>query len=140
MAIDETEAKRDLQAEHTDIDPATGRRPDGNGSTELTQAVVQTGIGPNPNTLLPHTEEMALNMGPQHPSTHGVLRVLLELDGEVVRKCVPDLGYLVLASGLTALVWGVLRSILVYVALRRRDESKPVPASTPAAAEGPVGR
>jgi len=37
---------------------------------------------------------MVLNMGPQHPSTHGVLRVLLELDGETVVKAVPDLGYL----------------------------------------------
>jgi NADH-quinone oxidoreductase subunit D len=37
---------------------------------------------------------MSLNMGPQHPSTHGVFRVLLELDGEVVRKAIPDLGYL----------------------------------------------
>src|SRR5574340_873253 len=35
-----------------------------------------------------------LNMGPQHPSTHGVLRVLLEMDGETVLKAVPDLGYL----------------------------------------------
>ncbi len=37
---------------------------------------------------------MVLNMGPQHPSTHGVLRVLLELDGENVVSAVPDLGYL----------------------------------------------
>src|ERR1700676_4247347 len=37
---------------------------------------------------------MVLNMGPQHPSTHGVLRVLLELDGENVVNAVPDLGYL----------------------------------------------
>jgi len=37
---------------------------------------------------------MTLNMGPQHPSTHGVLRVLLELDGETVVRAVPDLGYL----------------------------------------------
>ena len=37
---------------------------------------------------------MVLNMGPQHPSTHGVLRILLELDGEIVVKAVPDLGYL----------------------------------------------
>ncbi|MGA2482046.1 MAG: NADH dehydrogenase (quinone) subunit D [Candidatus Acidiferrales bacterium] len=37
---------------------------------------------------------MVLNMGPQHPSTHGVLRVLLELDGETVVKAVPDVGYL----------------------------------------------
>lgn len=39
-------------------------------------------------------ETMLLNMGPQHPSTHGVLRLLLELDGEIVLNCVPDIGYL----------------------------------------------
>ncbi len=39
-------------------------------------------------------ETMLLNMGPQHPSTHGVLRLLLELDGERVVSCVPDIGYL----------------------------------------------
>jgi NADH-quinone oxidoreductase subunit D len=37
---------------------------------------------------------MELNMGPQHPSTHGVLRLVLELDGEVVRECKPDIGFL----------------------------------------------
>ena len=37
---------------------------------------------------------MVLNMGPQHPSTHGVLRILLELDGETVLKAIPDCGYL----------------------------------------------
>ncbi len=39
-------------------------------------------------------EELLLNMGPQHPSTHGVLRVVLELDGERIVKATPDLGYL----------------------------------------------
>ncbi|MBI5297645.1 MAG: NADH-quinone oxidoreductase subunit D [Chloroflexi bacterium] len=39
-------------------------------------------------------ETMLLNMGPQHPSTHGVLRLLLELDGEIVINCIPDVGYL----------------------------------------------
>ncbi len=39
-------------------------------------------------------ETMVLNMGPQHPSTHGVLRLMLELDGETVVNCVPDIGYL----------------------------------------------
>ncbi|MCC6637900.1 MAG: NADH dehydrogenase (quinone) subunit D [Ignavibacteriaceae bacterium] len=38
--------------------------------------------------------EMILNMGPQHPATHGVLRVLLRLDGETIVAAVPDLGYL----------------------------------------------
>jgi len=37
---------------------------------------------------------MLINMGPQHPSTHGVLRLVLELDGEVVVKCIPHIGYL----------------------------------------------
>ena len=40
------------------------------------------------------TELYCLNMGPQHPSTHGVLRVMLELDGETVVKATPILGYL----------------------------------------------
>ncbi len=39
-------------------------------------------------------ETMLLNMGPHHPSTHGVLRVLLELDGEQIVSCLPDVGYL----------------------------------------------
>ncbi len=39
-------------------------------------------------------ETVLLNMGPQHPSTHGVLRLLLELDGEIVLNCIPDIGFL----------------------------------------------
>jgi NADH-quinone oxidoreductase subunit D len=39
-------------------------------------------------------ETMLLNMGPQHPSTHGVLRLLLELDGETIVTAIPDIGYL----------------------------------------------
>ena len=39
-------------------------------------------------------ETMLLNMGPQHPSTHGVLRLLLELDGETVVNAIPEIGYL----------------------------------------------
>lgn len=40
------------------------------------------------------TKELTLNMGPQHPATHGVLRLVLELDGETVVKCTPYVGYL----------------------------------------------
>src|SRR5512136_3158424 len=39
-------------------------------------------------------DTMILNMGPQHPSTHGVLRVVLELDGETIVKAKPIIGYL----------------------------------------------
>ncbi|HTE18838.1 MAG TPA: NADH-quinone oxidoreductase subunit D, partial [Armatimonadota bacterium] len=45
-----------------------------------------------------HTEEIHLNMGPQHPSTHGVLRLMLTLDGELVTDVVPHIGYLHRAS------------------------------------------
>jgi NADH-quinone oxidoreductase subunit D len=40
------------------------------------------------------TDEMLVNMGPQHPSTHGVLRLLLRTDGEIVYECTPHIGYL----------------------------------------------
>ncbi|HEY4719918.1 MAG TPA: NADH-quinone oxidoreductase subunit D, partial [Candidatus Methylomirabilis sp.] len=43
---------------------------------------------------MPETKTMVINMGPQHPSTHGVLRLVLELDGEVVVKVTPHIGYL----------------------------------------------
>jgi NADH-quinone oxidoreductase subunit D len=41
-----------------------------------------------------NTEEMLINMGPQHPSTHGVLRVVLRTDGEMVLEAIPHIGYL----------------------------------------------
>src|SRR5205814_2325785 len=40
------------------------------------------------------TDEMLVNMGPQHPSTHGVLRLVLTTDGEIISDCTPHLGYL----------------------------------------------
>jgi NADH:ubiquinone oxidoreductase subunit D len=40
------------------------------------------------------TRDMELNMGPQHPSTHGVLRLVLTLDGETIVDCKPVIGYL----------------------------------------------
>jgi NADH-quinone oxidoreductase subunit D len=45
-----------------------------------------------PGTL--RTEEMILNIGPQHPSTHGVLRIVLELDGEIITRAEPVIGYM----------------------------------------------
>ncbi len=42
----------------------------------------------------PKDHTMVINMGPQHPSTHGVLRLVLEIDGESVVSCAPDIGYL----------------------------------------------
>src|SRR5690349_8581601 len=40
------------------------------------------------------SSHMLINIGPQHPATHGVLRLVLELDGETVVRCVPHIGYL----------------------------------------------
>src|SRR5450631_2770921 len=45
-------------------------------------------------TVAGPSNAMVLNMGPQHPSTHGVLRVILELDGEIVLSAKPVIGYL----------------------------------------------
>ncbi len=50
-----------------------------------------------PNKLKPenlHSEEMILNLGPQHPSTHGVLRLEILMEGEIVKEVVPHIGYL----------------------------------------------
>ena len=40
------------------------------------------------------TQEYFINMGPQHPATHGVLRLVLKMDGETVREVIPVLGYI----------------------------------------------
>ena len=56
------------------------------------QEVVLTGGGMWPEDELDDT--MIINMGPQHPSTHGVLRLMLELQGETVLRCKPIIGYL----------------------------------------------
>jgi len=51
-------------------------------------------MAPTPVTDPGQDKTMILNMGPQHPSTHGVLRVLLEIDGENIIRVMPDIGYL----------------------------------------------
>ena len=40
------------------------------------------------------TQEYFINMGPQHPSTHGVLRLVLTIDGEIIRRIEPHIGYI----------------------------------------------
>ncbi|HVP45800.1 MAG TPA: NADH dehydrogenase (quinone) subunit D [Bryobacteraceae bacterium] len=56
--------------------------------------VVPEGSAEAEDTEAPRPRRMTLNMGPQHPSTHGVLRLLLELDGETIVSAQPDIGYL----------------------------------------------
>ena len=58
--------------------------------------ILEALLGADTNTTVEDAleNEMILNMGPQHPATHGVLRLLLRLDGETIVACVPELGYL----------------------------------------------
>ena len=56
-------------------------------ATPIPESAAVEASGAKPRSL-------SLNMGPQHPSTHGVLRLELELDGETIVKCQPDIGYL----------------------------------------------
>ena len=58
-------------------------------TVEELRAKVGTGM-----EILDAEEHMLLSMGPQHPSTHGVLRLLIELDGETVVNLAPDIGFL----------------------------------------------
>jgi NADH-quinone oxidoreductase subunit D len=64
------------------------------------------------------TEEMTLNIGPQHPSTHGVLRLVLELDGEVIIRAEPVVGYMHRAAEKLAEVRDPLQ---VLVLMNRHD-------------------
>ncbi|MDQ1604467.1 MAG: NADH-quinone oxidoreductase subunit, partial [Actinomycetota bacterium] len=73
--------------------------PDYSGSRDTTEGTVYTVAGQDWETVtagLGETpeERIVVNMGPQHPSTHGVLRLILELDGETVTECRLGIGYL----------------------------------------------
>jgi NADH-quinone oxidoreductase subunit D len=75
---------------------------DANGRpTRAPLTVATEGGAPVPLEMPPGMEEpdmegehMLINIGPQHPATHGVLRLVLELDGETVVRCIPHVGYL----------------------------------------------
>src|SRR5512136_1636348 len=61
---------------------------------QMPEAAARSATAPAEELEDLHGEKMVLNMGPSHPSTHGVLRIILELDGEVITKAMPDVGYL----------------------------------------------
>ncbi len=63
---------------------------------QFTEPAGRTAAVPAASDELPdmHGEKMVLNMGPSHPATHGVLRVVLEIDGEIITKATPEIGYL----------------------------------------------
>jgi NADH-quinone oxidoreductase subunit D len=62
----------------------------------IEEGAVLRGVRPGDDLDVEVTDDetMIINMGPQHPSTHGVLRLMLELDGETVLRCKPIIGYL----------------------------------------------
>jgi NADH-quinone oxidoreductase subunit D len=60
----------------------------------LAAAAAAAGNAPVSELIDMQGEKMVLNMGPSHPATHGVLRIVLELDGEIITKAAPDVGYL----------------------------------------------
>ncbi len=63
----------------------------------IAEAITAAATGapmPPPELTDMEGERMVLNMGPSHPATHGVLRIILELDGEIITKAFPDIGYL----------------------------------------------
>ncbi len=70
----------------------TARLPDADKQPRILQALLEQ--DPHLTFEDPIENDMVLNMGPSHPATHGVLRLLLRLDGETVLACVPELGYL----------------------------------------------
>ena len=65
-------------------------------ATDLSQKTLAYGLAPGDldQDIDAESEEMLVNMGPQHPSTHGVLRIVLRTDGEMVRQATPHLGFL----------------------------------------------
>lgn len=67
--------------------------PGGDTIQELTVEELRAKLGTG-MTISSEEEHMLLSMGPQHPSTHGVLRLLLELDGETIVNLAPDIGFL----------------------------------------------
>lgn len=68
--------------------------PGMSSTAELTEQTRTYALAPGDVDAAFESEEMLVNMGPQHPSTHGVLRIVLRTDGEYVREATPHLGYL----------------------------------------------
>lgn len=70
--------------------------PYGKPGSQIDTTTPSTGtLTVDEDVMLPSGEhQMTLNMGPQHPSTHGVMRVVLKMDGEVITECEPVIGYL----------------------------------------------
>jgi NADH-quinone oxidoreductase subunit D len=89
-----TEADRALDELHHDIDEASRRLLDDPAALPLSEGEAERRAGHPAEDDGDLGERMILNMGPAHPSTHGVLRLVLELDGETICRSKPVIGYL----------------------------------------------
>jgi NADH-quinone oxidoreductase subunit D len=76
------------------IDPALSREATSDGGADLSDDIFVEGADWETVVDAIEDDTITVNMGPQHPSTHGVLRLVLELDGETVTKLNPIIGYL----------------------------------------------
>jgi len=81
-----------MSGEAMNLDPLERQTDEGAQELRPQHEIVITG-GPWPE-LEGESQTMIINMGPQHPSTHGVLRIMMELDGETVVRAKPVIGYL----------------------------------------------
>src|SRR5690242_3306518 len=66
----------------------------GGRASQIAQGLTDRAISGTEDVADIPSEKMVLNMGPSHPATHGVLRIVLELDGEIITQAMPDIGYL----------------------------------------------
>lgn len=84
--------KSTITHDHFDAPIVAGQLPPKEKRTKLLQALLD--MDPDLSFEDPLENDMVLNMGPSHPATHGVLRILLRLDGETIVSAMPELGYL----------------------------------------------
>jgi NADH-quinone oxidoreductase subunit D len=89
-AIEDTSQLTDLEA----LDGALVKLAADESVLHLSETEAEARSGYQPPTEAGVGERMIMNMGPQHPSTHGVLRIVLELDGELITRSKPVIGYL----------------------------------------------
>ena len=86
--------QRELQIDLDALDAAVLRLASDHSVLRLSETEAEAQSGYVPPTDEGAGERMLMNMGPQHPSTHGVLRLVLELDGETIKRSKPVIGYL----------------------------------------------
>ena len=93
MSVDERDATANA-IEIAALDEALAHLISDDSVLRLSETEAEEQSGYIPPTTEGEGERMLMNMGPQHPSTHGVLRLVLELDGETIKRSKPVIGYL----------------------------------------------